>query len=102
LKQDAPILLETVNIGSVFAFTQVFSRDLTHTTPIHPETLEFMVNACGFRKTEILYTSPIPAVQQLKLFEQPADEMQKMFNHNMTKLNQLLYAPQEFAVHAIK
>jgi O-antigen chain-terminating methyltransferase len=98
----APILLETVNIGSVFAFTQVFSRDLTHSTPIHPETLEFMVNACGFQKPQIIYKSPIPSVQQLKLFEDPKDEAQKIFNHNMAKLNQLLYAPQEFAVYAIK
>ncbi len=102
LTAGAPILLETVNISSVFAFTQVFSRDLTHSTPIHPETLQFMVNACGFRNTEILFKSPIPAVQQLRLFEKPADEMQQMFNENMAKLNQFLYAPQEFAVYAIK
>jgi O-antigen chain-terminating methyltransferase len=102
LKQDAPILLETVNIASVFALSQVFSRDLTHSTPIHPETLEFMVNACGFRKTKIIYTSPVPAVQRLKLFPEPQNEAQEIFNHNMQKLNQLLYAPQEFAVYAIK
>jgi O-antigen chain-terminating methyltransferase len=102
LKPGAPILLETVNIASVFALTQVFSRDLTHSTPIHPETLEFMINACGFQKTQIIYKSPIPSIQQLKLFENPKDEAQKIFNHNMARLNQLLYAPQEFAVYAIK
>ena len=102
LKPDAPILLETVNIASVFALTQVFSRDLTHSTPIHPETLEFMVNACGFRKTQILFKSPVPAVQQLRLFSEPSNEAQEIFNHNMSKLNQLLFAPQEFAIYAIK
>ncbi|MCI0417030.1 methyltransferase domain-containing protein [bacterium] len=102
LKTGAPILLETVNTGSVFALTQVFTRDLTHTTPIHPETLQFMVNACGFKRPEILYTSPVPVVQQLKLFAKPENEVQEIFNHNMSQLNQLLYGPMEFAVYAVK
>jgi len=102
LKVGAPILLETVNVSSVFALTQVFTRDLTHITTVHPETLQFMLNACGFKRPEILYTSHVPAVQQLKLFSKPENEAQEMFNHNMTKLNQLLFGPMEFAIYAVK
>jgi hypothetical protein len=102
LKPGAPILLETVNVSSVFALTQVFTRDLTHITTVHPETLQFMLNACGFQRPEILYTSQVPAVQQLKLFSKPENEAQEIFNHNMTKLNQLLFGPMEFAIYAVK
>jgi 2-polyprenyl-3-methyl-5-hydroxy-6-metoxy-1,4-benzoquinol methylase len=102
LKTGAPILLETVNVSSVFALTQVFTRDLTHITSVHPETLQFMLNACGFKRPEIFYTSPVPAVQQLKLFTKPENEAQEIFNHNMTKLNHLLFAPLEFAIYAVK
>jgi 2-polyprenyl-3-methyl-5-hydroxy-6-metoxy-1,4-benzoquinol methylase len=102
LKTGAPILLETVNVSSIFALTQVFTRDLTHITTVHPETLQFMLNACGFKSAEILYTSPVPAVQQLKLFTKPENEAQEIFNHNMTKLNQLLFGPMEFAIYAVK
>jgi 2-polyprenyl-3-methyl-5-hydroxy-6-metoxy-1,4-benzoquinol methylase len=102
LKAGAPILLETVNVSSVFALTQVFTRDLTHITTVHPETLQFMLNACGFKRPEILFTSQVPAVQQLKLFAKPENESQEIFNHNMTKLNQLLFGPMEFAIYAVK
>jgi 2-polyprenyl-3-methyl-5-hydroxy-6-metoxy-1,4-benzoquinol methylase len=102
LKTGAPILLETVNVSSVFALTQVFTRDLTHITTVHPETLQFMLNACGFKRPEILFTSQVPAVQQLKLYAKPENEAQEIFNHNMTKLNQLLFGPMEFAIYAVK
>ena len=102
LKEGAPILLETVNISSAFAFLQVYTKDLTHRTPIHPDTLKFMVNACGFRDPEVLFTSPVPAPARLKLFPQPADEWQAVFNQNMEKLNRLLFDPQEYAVLAFK
>lgn len=102
LKTGAPILLETVNVSSVFALTQVFTRDLTHITTVHPETLQFMLNACGFKRPEILFTSQVPAVQQMKLFSKPENEAQEIFNHNMTKLNQLLFGPMEFAIYAVK
>lgn len=102
LQEGAPILMETVNISSAFAFLQVYTKDLTHRTPIHPDTLKFIVNASGFRDPKILYTSPVPAPAQLKLFAQPADEMQAVFNQNMEKLNRLLFDPQEYAVLAFK
>ena len=38
LQEGAPILLETVNISSAYAFLQVYTEDLTHRTPIHPDT----------------------------------------------------------------
>ena len=102
LRAGAPILLETVNVGSAFAFLQVYTKDLTHRTPIHPDTLKFIVNATGFRDPQILFTSPVPAPVQLKVFSQPADETQAVFNQNMAKLNRLLFDPQEYAVLAFK
>lgn len=102
LQDGAPILLETVNIGSAFAFLQVYTKDLTHRTPVHPDTLKFVVAACGFRNAAVLYTSPVPAVAQLKLFPDASNELMAVFNQNMQKLNRLLYDPQEYAVLAVK
>lgn len=102
LKPGAPILMETVNIGSAFAYLQVYTRDLTHRTPVHPDTLRFLVAAAGFQNPEILYTSPVPSVAQLKMFQDSSDEFKAVFNHNMTKLNKLLFDYQEYAVLATK
>lgn len=102
LQPGAPLLLETVNISSAFGFLQVYTKDLTHRTPIHPDTLKFLIEASGFKNAKVLFTSPVPAPAQLKLFPQPADETQVVFNQNMTKLNRLLFDPQEYAVLAFK
>jgi O-antigen chain-terminating methyltransferase len=102
LQDGAPILLETVNIASAFAFLQVYTKDLTHRTPIHPDTLQFLVNACGFRNPRVLYASPVPAPARLQFLPEPADPAQDVFNRNMEKLNRLLFDPQEYAVLAFK
>lgn len=102
LKPGVPILLETVNIGSAFAFLQVYTKDLTHRTPVHPDTLKFLVSACGFQKPEVLFMTPVPAMARLKMFNDPSDEAKKLIDQNMAKLNQLLYDSQEYAVLAYK
>lgn len=102
LKDGAPILLETVNIASAFGFLQVYTKDLTHRTPIHPDTLRFLVAAAGFQNPQVLYQSPVPAVAQLKLLDAVEDPVARAFNENMTKLNRLLYDHQEYAVLAHK
>jgi O-antigen chain-terminating methyltransferase len=102
LNEGAPILLETVNVGSAFGFLQVYTKDLTHRTPIHPDTLKFLVAAAGFRNPLVIFGSPVPAVAQLKLLDHAEDETRRAFNENMTKLNQLLYGHQEYAVLAYK
>ena len=102
LQPGAPIVVETINIASAHAFLQIYTRDLTHRTPLHPDTLKFLINAFGFKDSRVLFTSPVPAPAQLKLFAHPANETQLIFNQNMAKLNTILYDPQEYAVLAFK
>lgn len=102
LKEQATLLLETVNVSSAFGFLQVYTKDLTHRLPIHPDTLRFLVKAAGFQKAEIQFVSPVPAVAQLKLIQNANDEAGAVFNQNMKKLNQLLFDFQEYAVLASK
>ena len=102
LKEGATLILETVNVASAFGFLQVYTKDLTHRLPIHPETLKFLVAAVGFQKPEIHFVSPVPAVAQLKLIQNSSDEASAIFNQNMMKLNQLLFDHQEYAVIATK
>lgn len=102
LKKGGTLLLETVNVGSAFSFLQVYTRDLTHRTPLHPETLQFLLTASGFQNVKILFTTPVPAAVPLKLIQEPANEREILMNENLTKLNKLLFDYQEYAVVAIK
>lgn len=102
LKKGGTFLLETVNVGSAFSFLQVYTRDLTHRTPLHPETLQFLLTASGFQNAKILFTSPVPATVPLKLIPEPANDTEFLMNENWKKLNKLLFNYQEYAVVAIK
>src|SRR5207248_8930495 len=102
LKTGAPLLLETVNIASAFGFLEIYTKDLTHRTPVHPQTLRFLLAATGFRDPQIVYGAPVPAVVQLKMLSHPEDSAQQAFNDNMQKLNKLLFDSQEYAAIAWK
>ncbi len=102
LKEGAPLLLETVNVSTAHAFLQIFTRDITHCTPLHPDTLKFLVAACGFQNAQVLFTSPLPVSAQMKLVPGGGDELKEIFNQNMSRLNTLLYGFQEYAVLGIR
>lgn len=97
LRGDGRIVLETVNPESVVAFV-AFYRDLTHQKPLHPETLDFMLRAVGFREVEIRYSSPVSERARLLSVADGSDTL----NRNFEKLNALLYGDLDYAVIGTK
>jgi len=97
LRADGRVVLETVNPESVVAFV-AFYRDLTHQKPLHPETLEFMLRAIGFREVEIRYSSPVSERARLLSVTDGSDTL----NQNFEKLNALLFGDQDYAVIGTK
>ena len=102
------ILMETINPQSLTTFSGLFYLDPTHVKPVHPLTLQFACHAIGFKTAEILYTSPIPDEMKLKevdFFRRTGDISDKLINvlnDNVMQLNELLYAPQDYAILAAK
>jgi 2-polyprenyl-3-methyl-5-hydroxy-6-metoxy-1,4-benzoquinol methylase len=100
LRNDGRVVLETVNPESIVALVG-FYRDLTHQKPLHPETLEFLMRAVGFRDVTIRYTSPVSErARLLRLTERSASN--DTLNQNFEKLNALLYGDLDYAVIATK
>lgn len=90
------IVLETVNPTSVFALVQIYFLDLSHEKPIHPLALKFLLESSGFTEVEVRYSTPLG---DERLRELPgADERTAALNHDIDKLNALLYAPPNYAV----
>jgi 2-polyprenyl-3-methyl-5-hydroxy-6-metoxy-1,4-benzoquinol methylase len=102
LKPGSVMVLETINIASAYSFLQMYTRDITHKTPLHPETLLFLLNSFGFQKSQILFSSPVPAPARLQLLSDESRQENKFFNDNMRKLNQLLFDYQDYAVLGYK
>jgi O-antigen chain-terminating methyltransferase len=60
LRPGAPIVLETINPACWLAFFSSYLRDFTHVWPVHPETLQYLLQAAGFSRVEIRYTAQAP------------------------------------------
>jgi len=97
------ITVETVNPLSFVSFVN-FYIDLTHTKPVHPETLQYLLSASGFKECEKKFFSPVSDEDRLKKIEETADmnatEKKNVegYNHNIEMLNTVLFGAQDYAV----
>jgi 2-polyprenyl-3-methyl-5-hydroxy-6-metoxy-1,4-benzoquinol methylase len=102
------VVLETINPACWVAFFESFIRDLTHVKPIHPETLQYLLQANGFSNVEIVYRAPIaPEGRLQKVTSRPAHfgdtapdaltELVSSFNRNVDRLNDRMFSYQDFA-----
>jgi O-antigen chain-terminating methyltransferase len=102
LRAGGLLVLETVNVRSVTGFHEVYLRDLTHRTPLHPDTLAFLAAAQGFTDVRVETRSPVEPAGRLQ--DVPADGLPpraaQVLNENAARLNALLYGPQEYVLLA--
>jgi ubiquinone/menaquinone biosynthesis C-methylase UbiE len=107
LKSGGVLLAETINPQCLSTFSGAFYLDMSHNNPIHPEAARFLWESIGFRKVEILYVSPFP--EEMKLQEMARreddtyeDELARVLNENIRRLNSLLFSFQDYAVVGYK
>jgi 2-polyprenyl-3-methyl-5-hydroxy-6-metoxy-1,4-benzoquinol methylase len=112
LRPGAPLVVETINPACWLAFFSSYIRDFTHAQPIHPETLQYLLQANGFGLVTLQYSQPVP--EQMKM--QPVDvaglaslsasgdaeagalaQMAHTLNANATILNNLLFTHLDYA-----
>jgi len=66
MRPNAPIVLETINPACWLAFFSSYLRDFTHVWPVHPETLQYLLQAAGFSRVEIRYTEQAPDAVRMR------------------------------------
>jgi SAM-dependent methyltransferase len=107
------VVLETINPACWVAFFESFIRDLTHVKPIHPETLQYLLQANGFSNVEIVYRAPIAEEGRLQKVTPRAEhfgdtapdsltELVSSFNRNVDRLNDRMFSYQDFAAIATR
>ena len=96
LGREGRILLETVNPLSVFALVHIYFLDFTHRTPVHPQALQFLLEAAGFSSAAVRFGLGLEAEKLGHI--PPADEAAAVFNRNVDRLNALLFAPPQYSV----
>lgn len=91
LTADGILIIETVNPLTLGIFCYGFYIDPTHTTPVHPAYLRFLVESLGFYTEPINFINPFPKTYQLTT-EDIKEENKKCIN----KLNEQLYGAQDY------
>jgi SAM-dependent methyltransferase len=109
LRPGAPIVLETINPACWLAFFSSYLRDFTHVWPVHPETLQYLMQAAGFSRVEIRYTEQAPDAVRMRGID-PASltgldaptsralkTLADAYNANASILNSLLFTYMDYA-----
>jgi O-antigen chain-terminating methyltransferase len=102
LRPGSRIVLETINPASWAAFFESYIRDITHVRPLHPDTLQYLLLAAGFQRVEIRLRAPFPEHAKLQTIpaaaaDRHATEVVEAFNHNMARLNALMFGHFDYA-----
>jgi len=92
------MVVETVNPQSLYTFAHSFFLDPTHTTPIHPAYLKFVFEQAGWKVAQLLWRTPPPEADALQDDAGAGDTAAA----NIGRLNQLLFAPQDYAIVAYR
>jgi O-antigen chain-terminating methyltransferase len=97
-KAGSPVIFETINPECVYALVRNFFLDPTHVRPVHPGTLQFAMESAGFRNVELRFSAPETALQVPRLTLEGNVPGLEQFNAGITRVNDLLYGFQDFAV----
>jgi SAM-dependent methyltransferase len=93
------VCAETINPQSLYTFAHSFYLDPTHLRPVHPAYLVFLFQEAGFAQVEIEWRSLPPADDMLQTVP-GGNGLPDQYNENVARLNQLLFAPQDYLVVA--
>lgn len=102
LTEGGYMILETPNPMSLAIYTHAFYMDPSHQKPVHPYTLQYIVEKAGFSQVDILFTQgsrPDETIPQLTGTGSP-DEAE--FNRNLKVMAEYLYGSQDYAIIARK
>jgi 2-polyprenyl-3-methyl-5-hydroxy-6-metoxy-1,4-benzoquinol methylase len=100
LRPRGALVLETINTDALAALP-TFYADPTHVRPIPPGTAKLVLEACGFERVQIRYTSPFP--EETRLAASAGDSpLARRFDDAVEKLNRVLFGAREYAVIATR
>lgn len=102
LLPGAYFILETPNPMSLAIYTHSFYIDPSHNKPVHPLTIEYLLEKAGFRDIQIVFTenSRLPVT----IPELVAENVENLasFNEAMREVEKTLFGSQDYAVIARK
>lgn len=102
LTKEGVLILETPNPTCLSVFTNSFYMDPSHTKPVHPKTLEYILKDAGFENLELIFTEGSKVGYRLPLLDISEATNLSEFNDGINCLSDLIYGSQDYAVIARK
>lgn len=102
LEEGGCLILETPNPMSLAIYTHAFYMDPSHQKPIHPYTLQYLVQKAGFGKVEILFTRNSRLPEHFPMIKGQGIENADEFNQNLRSMAEYMYGSQDYAIIAQK
>lgn len=100
LRAGGVFIAETPNPASLMVLSSSSAHDPTHTRLLHPSVLVFLCERAGFDTVELrLFASSLDDALPLVTADD-APQWVAQINESLTKLNDVLFGPQEYAVVA--
>jgi 2-polyprenyl-3-methyl-5-hydroxy-6-metoxy-1,4-benzoquinol methylase len=91
------LLAETLNPTCLWSLSNWYLMDPSHKMPLHPEMARFLLEQAGFGDISVRYLHPVAEEDRLKPLPEGGAAQ-----HNVERLNHLLYGPQDYAIVAHK
>lgn len=101
LRRGGKVIVETLNPQSLYIYARAFYVDPTHHNPIHPAYLTFLFKEAGFEGVDIDWRSP-PADREVLEQVDGEEALAAGLNANFSRLNALLFGPQDYALIATR
>ena len=100
LRPGGVLIAETPNPASLIVLGNSYILDPTHVRPLHPSLLAFLCEGAGFRDVRLRFYEPATGYHLPKITDPQAPPWVKQVNDAFSKLNEVLFGPQEYAVIA--
>jgi 2-polyprenyl-3-methyl-5-hydroxy-6-metoxy-1,4-benzoquinol methylase len=100
LRPGGIFIAETPNPASLIVLGTHFILDPTHVRPIHPALMVYLCECAGFRSVELRYYEPAWQYHLTMLADENDSASHKVINANFTRINDVLFGPQDYAVVA--
>lgn len=100
LAQGGELVLETPNPQSLYIFARAFWLDPTHSKPVHPMYLEFVLRQAGFKEVTLEWTALPPVGEQMVVPDVDDSPLAEVVAENARRMNALVFAAQNYRVIA--
>lgn len=102
LCKEGCLVIETPNPTSLAIYTHAFYVDPSHIKPVHPLTMQYLLEKAGFKNIEIVYTEASKLETVIPELKLEAGTDIQAFNKVMHIVSDTLFGSQDYAIIAKK